>query len=442
MRIFGKALPPNAATLLGTNIVLLVICVPVLLTKHGWSTALDSASLAPALRVLVRLIAVGLFCQIVFYYHELYNLQVVRNFGEQLWRLLSAIGIAILVLAGVYAMVPSLSPGRDALLGLPPALIAVVVFTRLVIVSGRRTRVGIIGPEVSCNAVLKTIESCPEWNMELVQRYDADDVPSPEMASHLDRVIVCAEARQTPQLIERLTDLKMRGIRVETAARFYEEATGRVQVDEIRPEWFVFSSGFENGRCKRMVKRCFDLFAAGLMLIAAVPWMLLAVVVIIIEGKGPILFCQDRIGLHGKVFRILKFRTMVPAPADATPQWTASNDMRITRVGQLMRTFRIDELPQLLNVLRGEMSLVGPRPEQPYFCELLAENIPFYHQRHTIPPGLTGWAQVRYQYGATIEESKRKLEFDLFYVKHLSIWLDLAILFETLKVVLVGRGAK
>jgi exopolysaccharide biosynthesis polyprenyl glycosylphosphotransferase len=255
-------------------------------------------------------------------------------------------------------------------------------------------------------------------------------------------VIVCAEGQQSPRLMERLLDLKMRGVRVETAARFYEHATGRVRVDEIRPEWFVFSSGFENGQQKRMIKRCFDLFASSLMLIAALPWMLLAVVIITLEGKGPILFCQDRVGLHGKVFRIFKFRTMVPAPPDAPPQWTANDDKRITRVGQLMRTFRIDELPQLLNVLRGDMSLVGPRPEQPYFCELLAQNMPFYHQRHTIPPGLTGWAQVRYQYGATIEESKRKLEFDLFYVKHLSIWLDLAILFETLKVVLVGRGAK
>jgi exopolysaccharide biosynthesis polyprenyl glycosylphosphotransferase len=234
----------------------------------------------------------------------------------------------------------------------------------------------------------------------------------------------------------------MRGVRVETSARFYEEATGRVQVDEIRPEWFVFSSGFENGRYKRLVKRCFDVFAASLLLIIALPWMLLAVVIITIEGKGPILFRQDRVGLYGKTFRILKFRTMVPAPPDATPQWAASNDKRITAVGRLMRTFRIDELPQLLNVLRGDMSLVGPRPEQPYFCQLLADNIPFYHQRHTIPPGLTGWAQVRYRYGATIAESKRKLEFDLFYVKHLSIWLDLAILFETVKVVLVGRGAK
>jgi exopolysaccharide biosynthesis polyprenyl glycosylphosphotransferase len=442
MRVFGKALPPSAATLLGTNIVLLGLCVPIFLTHHGWSTASDSAGLAAALKVLIRLIAVGLFCQTVFYYHELYNLQVARNVAEQLSRLLSAIGIAMLILAGVYAVAPALSPGRDALLGLAPALIVVIVITRLVIVQRRPTRVAIIGPELSRKAVQETIETCSEWNMELVEAYDIHDGPSPAAASHLDRVIVCAEARQTPQLIERLTHLKMRGIRVETAARFYEEATGRVQVDEIRPEWFVFSSGFENGNYKRLAKRCFDLLAASLMLILASPWMLLAIAAIVFERKGPIIFWQDRVGLYGKTFRILKFRTMIPAPPGATPQWAANNDKRITALGRLMRTFRIDELPQLLNVLRGDMSLVGPRPEQPYFCQLLADNIPFYHQRHTVPPGLTGWAQVRYRYGATIAESKRKLEFDLFYVKHLSIWFDLAILFETVKVVLVGRGAK
>jgi len=302
--------------------------------------------------------------------------------------------------------------------------------------------VAIIGPEHSRDALRTTIEACSEWNMELTQTYDVDGAPSGASVNHLDRVIVCADTPRSPHLLERLTELKMHGIRVETAARFYEQATGRVHVDEIRPEWFVFSSGFENGRRKRLIKRTFDLLAASLMFIVALPWMLLAALAILIEGNGPLLFCQERVGLHGKVFQIFKFRTMIPAPAGTTPQWTANNDKRITRVGQLMRTFRIDELPQLFNVLRGEMSLVGPRPEQPYFCELLAQEIPFYHQRHTMPPGLTGWAQVRYHYGASIEESKRKLEFDLFYIKHLSLWLDLAIVFETVKVVLVGRGAK
>jgi lipopolysaccharide/colanic/teichoic acid biosynthesis glycosyltransferase len=181
---------------------------------------------------------------------------------------------------------------------------------------------------------------------------------------------------------------------------------------------------------------------AGLLAVFTIPMMLLAAAAIALEGKGPLFYRQERVGLYGKRFEILKFRTMIPTPPNATPQWTQNQDKRITRLGQFMRKFRIDELPQLLNVLRGDMSLIGPRPEQPYFCDLLAKEIPFYHQRHTVPPGLTGWAQVRYMYGASVEESRRKLEFDLFYVKNLSFWLDLAIAFETLKVVLVGQGAK
>ena len=442
MRVFGKALPPKAASLLGINIVLLGFCIPALLAVRIWSTAGGSASLPETVTVMARLIPVGLFCQVVLYYHELYNLQIIRNFGEQVWRLLRGTGIAMMVLALVYALVPSWSPGQEPLLALAPCVIAVIFLTRLFALPGRRARVAIIGPEQSRDALRATIEACTEWNMELTQTHNLDGTLSRASAHHVDRVIVCAEVPRSPQLIEHLIELKMLGIRVETAARFYEQATGRVQVDEIRPEWFVFSSGFENGRRKRLIKRAFDLLSATLMLIVALPWMLLAALVILIEGNGPVLFCQERVGLHGEVFRIFKFRTMVPASPGAMPQWTANQDKRITRVGQLMRTFRIDELPQLFNVLRGDMSMVGPRPEQPYFCELLTREIPFYHQRHTIPPGITGWAQVRYHYGASVEESKRKLEFDLFYVKHLSLWLDLAIVFETVKVVLVGRGAK
>jgi exopolysaccharide biosynthesis polyprenyl glycosylphosphotransferase len=392
--------------------------------------------------MLVRLIPVGLFCQVVFYYHELYNLQIIRRFNEQLWRLLQGIGVAMILLAGVYALMPEWSPGTDALMGLAPCLVAVVVGTRLLALPGRQSRVAIIGDEERRTSVLETIDACPEWNLDPVQTFDAAAVHRTDFVRSLDHVIVCEDARHSARLIDLLMDLKMSGVRVESAADFFEQATGRVYVDETRPEWFVFSSGFGNGSRKRFIKHGFDLIACSVILLVALPVMLLAALIIFLEGKGPVLFCQDRIGLHGKVFRIFKFRTMVPAPKGDTPKWTANNDRRITPIGKMMRTFRIDELPQLLNVLRGEMSLVGPRPEQPYFCDLLAREIPFYRQRHTVHPGLTGWAQVRYQYGASIEESKRKLEFDLFYVKHLSLWLDMAILFETVKVVLVGRGAK
>ena len=259
---------------------------------------------------------------------------------------------------------------------------------------------------------------------------------------HCAKIVVCAEANLDEVLMRKLMECKLRGVEVESAAQFYERATGRVQLDQIDAGWFVFSNGFKNSRRRRIVKRFVDVLIASMVAMVTFPAMLLTAAAILIEGKGPIFYGQERAGLHGRVFRIWKFRTMIPAHAGEMPQWTQDQDKRITGLGQFLRKFRLDELPQLLNVLRGDMSLVGPRPEQPYFCELLAKEIPFYHQRHTVPPGLTGWAQVRYTYGASVAESRRKLEYDLFYVKHLSVWLDLAIAFETLRVVLLGQGAK
>lgn len=442
MNVCGKTLPPKAATLLGTNTFLLVLCVPLLLTMHGAVERSGDLVAEGFAETLLRLTAIGSLCQIVFYYSELYNLQIARNLREQTWRVLSATGIVMLTLAAIFFVFPALSPGRDALLGLPIASIAVVLLTRQLAIVNRRTTVALVGPEPSCSALKETIREYSEWNLEVAASFRPDEFASLTEQQQFDRIIVSADAHLDSTGMDRLIHVKMRGVRVESAAQFYEQATGRVQLDEVDPRWFVFSNGFDVSRRRLFLKRCFDLCAAGVLLVLTFPIMLIAAAAIAIEGKGPLLYRQERIGLYGRTFRIYKFRTMVPSPPDSTPQWTANQDKRITPFGKMMRLFRIDELPQLLNVLKGDMSMVGPRPEQPYFCELLAREIPFYHQRHTVPPGLTGWAQVRYTYGASIEESRRKLEFDLFYIKNLSIWLDLAIAFETLKVVLIGQGAK
>ncbi len=442
MNVCGKALPPSAATLLGTNIVLLVICVPLLLTFHSFAIVPGGSAAGRFTETLIRLVAIGLFCQAVFYCFELYNLRITRSLCDQIWKAFGAVGLVMLVLALVFWVFPDLSPGRDALLGLPLASIGVLIFTRLTAIPARKVKVVLVGPESSRAYIQASFTHYPEWNMEVTGSYCSESLAQLSPAGPIDRIIVSADAQLGPQALERLIQMKMSGIRVESAAQFYEQTTGRVQLDQVDHEWFVFSSGFDNNRRKLIMKRCFDVVFASILLVVQSPIMLLAILAILIENKGPLFYPQDRIGQHGRVFKIFKFRTMVPAPPNPTPQWTANNDKRITRLGQIMRTFRIDEFPQLINVLKGDMSLVGPRPEQPYFCELLAKEIPFYHQRHTVPPGLTGWAQVRYMYGASIEESKRKLEFDLFYVKNLSIWLDLAIAFETAKVMIVGQGAK
>lgn len=213
-------------------------------------------------------------------------------------------------------------------------------------------------------------------------------------------------------------------------------------LEELRPSWLIVSEGFSKSQLLLAAKRVMDIVVSLFLTALTLPLMFAIAIAILLESGGPVLFRQERIGLGGRSFNILKFRSMRPAAENDKPSWTADGDPRITRLGRFLRKSRLDELPQLINILKGEMSLVGPRPEVPYFCELLEKQIPFFNQRHAVRPGLTGWAQVKYQYGASLEEAKTKFEFDLFYIQHLSLLLDAAIIFETVRVVVWGRGAK
>jgi sugar transferase (PEP-CTERM system associated) len=224
---------------------------------------------------------------------------------------------------------------------------------------------------------------------------------------------------------------------------FYERESGRVDLAALRPSWFIFSDGFRTGPVVEGLKRTFDIMLALLTLVLVFPIMALTAVAIRLEGKGPILYRQDRVGLRGEVFILLKFRSMSQdAEVNGSPVWAAKRDPRITRVGWFIRKTRIDELPQLYNVLRGHMSFVGPRPERPSFVEQLTATIPFYGQRHVVKPGLTGWAQIRYTYGASVEDAIEKLQYDLYYIKNLSIAFDIVIVLETIKTVVLRRGAQ
>ena len=442
MNLCGKSLPPAAASLLGTNTLLLVLGVPLVVALHATTETARSFPAVHFTEMLLRLGLLGTFCLFVFYYAELYHLQIARNLREQTWRIFRAIAVVLLVMACAYWLFPSLSPGRDAILGLPLAWMAVLLLTRNLAVVTRRTTAVIIGPSKSALSLAEGMRHYPEWNLEIAGILKADDLDGIKLPPKLERIIVCGDAHLSHVGLCRLIDLKLQGVKVETAAQFLERATGRIELEEVDPEWFIFSTGFDNDRRKLWIKRCFDVAISGVLFLLVTPLMLLAALAIIIEGKGPVFYRQERVGVHGKRFWIFKFRTMVPVPPGTIGIWTSNQDSRVTKLGQILRKYRIDELPQLLNILLGEMSLVGPRPEQPHYCDMLATEIPYYHQRHTVPPGLTGWAQVRFHYGASIEESRRKLEYDLFYVKNLSLWLDLAIGLDTLKVVLTGHGAK
>jgi len=257
-------------------------------------------------------------------------------------------------------------------------------------------------------------------------------------------VIVAVRQQRGGMLpLNQLLTCRLRGVRITDLSDFFERVTGEVPVDSLKASWLIYGDGFRQGWGRRAVKRAFDLSAATVLLVVSSPIMIATAIAIFVESGFPVLFRQERVGHGGRTFQLIKFRSMRPdAEKDGTPRWASSSDSRITKAGRFIRRTRIDELPQIFNVLKNEMSFVGPRPERPYFVGQLTEQIPFYGARHTIKPGLTGWAQVQYSYGATIEQAVRKLQFDLYYVKNHSFFLDLVILLKTVKVVLFAQGAR
>jgi sugar transferase (PEP-CTERM system associated) len=258
----------------------------------------------------------------------------------------------------------------------------------------------------------------------------------------VDRIIVGLSDRRGRLPIEQLLRAKLSGVRVEDATTTYERLTGKILIDDLKPSWLIFSDGFRASRVTRFVKRMLDLSFSIILAIISAPFMALTALAIKLDSAGPFLYSQERLGENGRVFKIYKFRSMqTNAEQAGKPIWARDQDDRVTRVGRFIRTTRLDELPQLWNVMRGDMSFVGPRPERPFFVEQLSQEIPFYQQRHVVKPGLTGWAQVKYRYGSSLEDAMEKLRYDLYYIKHLSVIFDLTIVFDTVKVVLFRKGA-
>lgn len=263
--------------------------------------------------------------------------------------------------------------------------------------------------------------------------------------NNVDEIVVAADEKRRGLPIEELLECKLHGIDVIDLLSFFEREQGKLPLDILRPDWLIFSDGFERGAMRDISKRAFDMVASLCILAITWPFMLLAVLGIKLEDglDAPVLYRQTRVGYLGKPFEVLKFRSMtVNAESAGVAQWATKNDSRVTRVGQFIRKTRIDELPQILNVLSGDMSFVGPRPERPHFVEQLSDIIPYYRERHAVKPGITGWAQVCYPYGASTQDSVQKQEFDLFYIKNHTIFLDILILCQTAEVVLFGKGAR
>ncbi len=259
----------------------------------------------------------------------------------------------------------------------------------------------------------------------------------------VDEIVVALNERRGGSMpLRELLDCKLQGVRVVDIENHFERTLGQVRLESLSASWLIFGDGFGSGWVRAMTKRIFDIICASILIVLTLPVMLLTALLIVLEDGLPILYRQERVGLNGRLFDVVKFRSMgKDAEKDGQPRWATKSDDRVTRVGYFIRKLRIDELPQLFSVLGGSMSMVGPRPERPFFVDRLTQEIPFYAVRHSVKPGVTGWAQVRYQYGSTVEDAAEKLQYDLYYVKNHSLLLDIVVIFETIGVVLMRKGA-
>jgi len=295
--------------------------------------------------------------------------------------------------------------------------------------------IGYVSPQsvkhyIPSQHVLPMAPGATLWSV--VERYGIDQI-----------VLAIRERRGGGFPVQELLECRLRGIKIVELPTFFEREYRQVLLESITPTWMVLGDGFNQGLVRNTVKRLFDLIASGALLVFTLPIMLIAAVCIYAESGGPVLYRQERVGQGGRVFTLFKLRSMRnDAERDGTPHWAAANDCRTTWVGKIMRKLRIDELPQIINVFNGDMSFVGPRPERPYFVDQLEKQIPYYALRHSVKPGITGWAQVRHPYGASVDDAIEKLQYDLYYVKNHCLFLDLTVLVATVEVVLWGKGAR
>jgi sugar transferase (PEP-CTERM system associated) len=466
LKIGGQKVPTAVLVLLSTDA--LVITIGLLLAtairfygEYG-SIAFYLASGETVFRFALAIVV----SELSLYFNDLYDLRSLVNRSELVVRLLQAFGIACVALAICYFLAPNLGFGRGIAVLAAPLILALTLGWRLLwahnfgsLASARRMLVLGTGP--TGISLVRDIISHPELQLKVVGFLDekgenigkslvnpgiigaAADVESIVQDEKVDHVVVSLTERRGRMPVRQLLHLKFAGVHVEDAHSLFERLTGRIILAHLSPSWLIFSDGFRKSTLLVWAKRAIDVVISLAALIALWPLFAFVAATIWLESGSPVLYRQERTGLRGRPFKMLKFRSMYNnAEEDGRPRWASQDDNRVTRVGKWIRQLRLDELPQVINVLRGEMSLVGPRPERPEFVSMLEEQIPYYGLRHSVRPGITGWAQIKYQYGGNIEETKTKLEYDLFYIKHLSSTLDFAILFETAKVMITGRGAK
>ncbi|HEX5473894.1 MAG TPA: TIGR03013 family XrtA/PEP-CTERM system glycosyltransferase [Vicinamibacterales bacterium] len=414
---------------------------------------------------LWKIALVTIVCQLCLYYNDFYDLTLVHSNRELVVRLLQAAGAASILLAALYFLKPDLMIGNGIFVSALFVFLVAILGWRLAFnhVTGSlklQERVLIVGTGESARKVARQIVDQHEFAYRIVGFVDEDAsrlgerIVNPAVIGtpadlerliaeyHIDRIVVGLSDRRGKLPVQELLHAKMAGVRVEDATTTYERVTGKILIDDLRPSWLIFSDGFRVSRATRLMKRTIDLTLSLALALLTMPLMVATALAVWLEDGRPVLYRQERVGEGGRPFVLSKFRSMrKDAERDGAPVWATEGDDRVTAVGRVIRATRLDELPQLWNVVRGDMSFVGPRPERPYFVAALSSEIPFYQQRHAVKPGLTGWAQVKYRYGSSLEDAMEKLRYDLYYIKHLSVFFDLTIVFDTVKVVLFRKGA-
>ena len=397
------------------------------------------------------------------FFIELYDQQKNRGKKEILLRCLIAGVLSLLVLSSIYYIIPETKLWRGNLalsllvfttaqffwhtthtifLGLP-------AFAKRVLILGIGQKAEHIGSMIGAtnhNYVLAGYIDCPSEALA-VPAYqivgDGESIFEIAQKQRAQKIVISLSEKRGVLPLRDIMNCKLSGIDVLDAPSFYEEVMGKLFIEDTRPSWFIFSDGFRITALKKVYKRFFDIMCSLIGLTIASPLMLIAGILIKVNSSGPVFFRQVRVGEREKNFVLYKFRTMRQDAEQGTGAvWAKENDTRVTGVGNILRKTRFDEIPQLFNVLKGDMSLIGPRPERPEFVDKLKEIIPYYSERHFVKPGITGWAQVKYQYGASVEDAVEKLRYDLYYIKNLSFFLDMLIVLETVKVVLFGRGSR
>lgn len=409
---------------------------------------------------ILKILCICAFTVLLSYYFDLYEPQRISGRWEVHFRVLLVLSALSFALATVVYFFPNIDIAPNVLvtgIGLLTVLLLVwrSTFDRIIDLPVFRERVYVLGDGPRARAVTAMIRGRRDIGMKVISGpHSADATEGQEEAfaadlralggekPSIDRVIVALEDRRGQKPVQELLSLRLQGIVIEESSTLIERLTGRVPLDGLNPSALIYSQGFNLRQWLLIARRILSIMISSIGLALCLPILPFVILAVRLSSPGPILFSQVRLGLGGRPFTIYKFRTMRQDAEANGAQWATKNDSRITRVGRLMRKTRLDEIPQLWNILRGDMGFVGPRPERPEFVQWLMKEIPYYGLRHMIRPGLTGWAQVRYQYGASVEETKRKLEYDLYYIKHLSLGLDLLIMFETLKTILLRRGAQ